>query len=63
MNTNVISLKMEKHGFLDQVPLFRMMIDNEIPYLGNLPHSPIHVYLRMEKENIVEIKLMDSPLG
>ena len=39
-----------------------MMISNSVPWLGELPHTPMHLYLRKEGEEIVEIKLLDSPL-
>ena len=60
-NTNVISRKMDKHGLLDQLPLYRMNIKNQVPYLGDFPHTPLHLYVRKEGEEIVEIKLLESP--
>jgi len=53
---------MDKHGLLDKLPIYRMMIANQVPWLGDLPHTPMHLYLRKEGEDIVEIKLLDSPL-
>jgi len=61
-NTNILSRKMERHGFLDQVPIYRMHINNQVPWLGEFPHSPMHIYLRKEGDDIVEMKLLDSPL-
>ena len=53
---------MEAHGILDAMPIYRMHIMNELPWLGSLPHSPLHIYLRKEDDAIVELKLLDSPL-
>lgn len=62
-NLNLISRKMRKHGVLDQLPLYRMKITNSVPWLGDLPHTPIHLYLRKHDDgSLAEIKLIDSPL-
>lgn len=61
-NTNMISRKMHHHGLIDQLPFFRMKITNNVPWLGEFPHTPIHLYIRKEGNDIVEIKLLDSPL-
>lgn len=61
-NTNLISRKMEKHGLLDSLPFYRMKITNQVPWLGDLPHTPMHLYIRKEGNEIVEIKLLESPL-
>ena len=61
-NTNMISRKMEKHGLLSKLPLYRMKITNQVPWLGDFPHTPMHLYVRKEGNDIVEIKLLDSPL-
>ena len=45
-NTNVISRKFHKHGVLDKLPLFRMKITNQVPWLGDLPHTPLHLFIR-----------------
>jgi hypothetical protein len=52
---------LEKHGYLDQLPLFRLSIDNKVPYLGNFGYSPIYIYLRKQGTDIVEIKTLDPP--
>ena len=52
---------MEKHGLGDQMPFFRMKISNEIPWLGEFPHSPIHLYVKKEGSEIVEISQLKSP--
>lgn len=61
-NTNMISRKLYDKGLLDQIPFYRMKIYNQVPWLGDIPHSPIHLYIRKEGDSIVEIKLLDSPL-
>jgi len=61
-NTNIISRKMYKHGLLDNIPFYRMKISNQIPWLGDIPHTPLHLFVRLEGEDIVEMKLLDSPL-
>ena len=60
-NTNIISRKLQKHGLSDLIPIYRMKVTNEIPYLGKIPHTPIHIYIAKEGQNIVEIKLLESP--
>jgi len=62
-NTNIISRKLHKHGLLDNIPIFRTKIDNDIPWLGKMPYTPIHLFVRLEGEDIVEMKLLDSPLS
>jgi hypothetical protein len=61
-NTNVISRKLDKHGLLDKIPIYRMKINNQIPWLGEFPHSPMLLYLRKENGEIVEMKMLESPL-
>lgn len=62
-NTNMLSRKMANQGLLQKVPIFRMKINNQIPYLGDLPHTPLHIYVKKnEKNEIVALKLLDSPL-
>jgi hypothetical protein len=33
-----------------------------VPWLGEFPHTPMHIYIKKEGDNIVEMKLLDSPL-
>ena len=47
---------MHKHGLLDQIPIYRIKISNEVPWLGEFPHSPIHLYLKKEGNEVVELK-------
>ena len=52
---------MEKHGVLDQIPIYRIKINNEIPWLGEFPHSPIHLYLKKDGNDVIELKQLKSP--
>lgn len=61
-NTDTLSLKLDKHQLLDKIPFYRMKITNQIPQLGDFPHSPMHFYVRKEGNDIVEIKLLKSPV-
>lgn len=59
----MLSRKMKKHGLLESMPIFRTKINNQIPWLGDLPHTPLHIFLRKDdKGEIVEFKLLESPL-
>jgi hypothetical protein len=53
---------MHKAGIFDQLPIFRLNIENQVPKLGTFPHSPIHIYIRKEGDSIVEIKLLKTPI-
>lgn len=61
-NTNMISRKMHLHGIYDQIPIFRMKISNQIPQLGSFPHSPLHLFIKKEGNEISEIKLLKTPI-
>ena len=61
-NTNNLSLKLDKHQLLDKVPFYRMKITNQVPWLGDFAHTPMHFYIKKEQNEIVEIKLLNSPL-
>ncbi|CDW85809.1 UNKNOWN [Stylonychia lemnae] len=58
---NVFSRKLEKHGYLNKLPLYRLSIDNKVPQLGNFGYSPIYMYVRKRGNEIVEIKTLDPP--
>lgn len=60
-STNLLSRKLEMNGLLKQIPFFRMNIENQVPWLGQFPHSPIHLYVKKEGDDIVEIKMLQSP--
>ena len=60
-NCNVLSLKMAKNGISDLMPFYRMKISNEIPWLGEFPHSPILFYVKKEGKDIVEISKLSCP--
>jgi len=57
----LISLKLEKHGYLDDLPCFRLENSNEIPYLGNFGYSPIYLYVRKDQGKVVEVKTLEVP--
>ena len=58
---NVFSRKLERHGYLDKLPCYRLAIDNKVPFLGNFGYSPIYLYVRKQGDNIVEMKTLDPP--
>jgi len=59
---NAFSRKVEKHGYGVDLPLFRLSIDNKIPYLGNFGYSPIYIFIRKDSENnITECFTLDPP--
>lgn len=58
---NSFSRKLEKHGYLEELPLFRLSIDNKVPHLGNFGYSPIYFHIKKEGDQIVEIKTLDAP--
>jgi hypothetical protein len=58
---NAFSRKLEKHGYLEKLPCYRLSIDNRVPYLGNFGYSPIYFYVRKEGDNIVELVTLDPP--
>ena len=39
-----------------------MKIENQVPWLGDFPHTPLALYIRKEGDQIVEIKQLESPL-
>jgi len=61
-NCDNLSLKLDKHQLLDKIPFYRMKITNQVPWLGDFPHSPMHLYIKKEENEIVEIKLLNSPI-
>ena len=59
--TDAIGYKMEKHGY--EVPIFRMMIENSLPYVGQLPFSPMYLLVKKNEDNqISEIQCLNGPL-
>lgn len=58
---NALSRKLEKHGYGDRLPLYRLSIDNKIPFMGNFGYSPIYMYIRKRGNDIVELKTLDPP--
>ena len=59
---NAFSRKVEKHGYGTELPLFRLSIDNKIPYLGNFGYSPIYMFVKKDADNyITECFTLDPP--
>lgn len=59
---NAFSRKVEKHGYGAELPLYRLSIDNKIPYLGNFGYSPIYMFVKKDSENnITECFTLDPP--
>ena len=52
---------MTKHGYLEQLPLYRMNLDNINPYLGRFLYAPQYVYLKMKNGQITELKTLRTP--
>jgi hypothetical protein len=48
---NAFSRKVEKHGYGGDLPLFRLSIDNKIPFLGNFGYSPIYMFVKKDADN------------
>ena len=59
---DILSQKMHKHGYLDQIPLYRMNLDNVTPYLGRFLFVPQHIHITTKDGKITELKTM-RPLG
>ena len=47
---------MAKHGYLEDMPLFRMNLDNVSPYLGRFLYAPQYFYLETKNGEITELK-------
>jgi hypothetical protein len=62
--TDVISLKMEKHGFLSNkgLPIYRMNNKNGTQFLGHSPYTPIYIYLKKSPINgkLTELRTIHS---
>ena len=48
--TSVLSRKLEKHGYSNDLHMFRMDIDNNVPELGNIQASPTYLYIRKNEQ-------------
>jgi hypothetical protein len=56
-----LSLKFKANG-AGELPLFRMKMENEIPYLGNFGYAPIYFYVKKCKDGFVtEILTLPTP--
>jgi hypothetical protein len=52
---------LEKHGFLDKLPCYRLSIENKVPFLGNFGYSPIYLFVRKRGDSVIELKTLDPP--
>jgi len=58
---DALSFKFEKHGY--EIPTVRLKIENNIPYFGQTPFSPMYIYVKKGVNNsIAEIKTLNGPL-
>ena len=58
---NAFSRKLEKHGYLEKLPCYRLSIENKVPFLGNFGYSPIYLFVRKRGEQVIELKTLDPP--
>ena len=57
---DIFANKMSRHGYLNQVPLYRMNLDNLCPYLGRFLYAPQYLYLEIKEGQITELKTLLS---
>jgi len=58
---DALSYKFEKHGY--DIPMVRLKIENNVPYFGQTPYSPMYIYVRKGEGNaIAEVKTLNGPL-
>ena len=50
MIMGALTHKMQKHGYLGEMPLFQLKQENEIPYLGQVGYTPAFFYIRKDRE-------------
>lgn len=60
---NIFSRKLHKHGYGDELPLYRILIDNAVPSLGNFGYSPIYMHVSKDPATgkIKTIKTLEPP--
>lgn len=58
---DALSYKCEKHGY--DLPMVRLKIENNVPFFGQTPFSPMYIYVRKDEDNnIAEVKTLNGPL-
>jgi len=58
---DALSYKFEKHGY--DIPMVRLKIENNVPYFGQTPYSPMYIYVRKGEGNtMAEVKTLNGPL-
>ena len=62
MILGALTHKMERHGYLKELPLFQLKETNEVPFLGQVGYTPAFFYIRKDKETgaIKEIKTLEK---
>lgn len=56
---DLLSLKFAEQGL--DVPLFRMNIDNQSPYIGRFGYSPTYLFIRKDGREVSEIYTLPTP--
>ena len=53
--------KMERHGYRQDLPLFQIKEQNEVPWLGQIGYTPAFFHLRKNKQGqITELRTLDK---
>jgi hypothetical protein len=58
-----LSRKLEKHGLLSELPMFRMKSEDIDPLLGSVNFSPAYLYLKKHQGRLSEIEVIRVSLG
>uniref|UniRef100_A0A7S3HUU6 Uncharacterized protein n=1 Tax=Favella ehrenbergii TaxID=182087 RepID=A0A7S3HUU6_9SPIT len=51
---------MEKHGYRQDLPLFQIKEQNEVPWLGLIGYTPAFFHLKKRGGEIVELRTLDK---
>ena len=56
-----LSHKLKKHGYGQQLPLFKVNLENQIPYLGVFNYTPAYLYIKKDKATgqITEVQTLE----
>jgi len=62
---DALSWKLKKYGLWNELKLYNIKADNDIPQLGSFPYSPMYIYIRKgtekAKNQVVEIFTLEPP--
>ena len=63
---DALAWKFQKYGLWNNLKLFKLRTDNDIPQLGTFPYTPMYIYIKKgdtpeTKNQIVEIFTLESP--